>query len=73
MQKNPCNVVSKKFIVSTSTTSGFLFLKDPGPPVDEYDDIQQPVDVRSMEDPPVSLDCAKTKSTNIANVRLPFL
>ena len=59
MQKNPCNVISKKFIVSMSTTSRFLFLKDPGPPVDEYDNIQQPVDARSMEDPPVSLDCVR--------------
>ena len=62
MQKNPCNIVSKKFIVSMSTTSGFLFLKDPGPPVDEYDDIQQPIDARSTEDPPVSLDCVQDRA-----------
>jgi hypothetical protein len=61
--ENPCNVISKKLIVSANTVIQLSFLKGPGAPVHKDDDVQQSVNARRAEDPPVSLDFARDAAT----------
>ena len=53
MGENPCNVICKNLVVSPNAILRLVLLKNPAPPVNQDDYIQQTIDAGSTEGLPI--------------------